>query len=85
MPVDDFKALTRFSETSFLSFILQCIFRIAFNSNNFSIFSKMNAFIACHHSKISLQSERKAWPKTIDFFFRKKMFFLKTAVPEFQK
>ena len=54
-----------------------------------------SVFIACHFSKIHLQSERKAWlylaqnfpffiSKTFEFLFRKKRCSLKIAVPEFQ-
>ena len=59
-------------------------------------FSQVKVFLACHISKIFLQSERKAWfylaqnfrvfiSKTFKFLFRKKICSLKVAVPEFQK
>ena len=36
------------------------IFKITFTSNKIFFFSQVNVFMACHLSKIDLQSERKA-------------------------
>ena len=69
-----------FSESSCLSF----------TSNKVFYFSHVNVFIACHLSKIYLQSERKAWfylvqnvrfsvSKTFEYLFRKKELFLKSS------
>ena len=96
VPINGFKVLARFSGISFLSFIFQYIFRKAFPSNKVFHFSQVNVFIACHLSKIDIQSERRAlfyFPQNIRFFvsktsnflFRKKRFSLKIAVPDFQK
>ena len=96
VPINGFKVLARFSGISFLSFIFQYIFRKAFPSNKVFHFSQVNVFIACHLSKIDIQSERRVlfyFPQNIRFFvsktsnflFRKKRFSLKIAVPDFQK
>ena len=72
------------------------IFKIAFTSNKIFFFSQVNVFMACHLSKIDLQSERKAWfylaqnmrffiSKTFNFLLRKTRCSLKIAFPEFQK
>ena len=49
------------SEISFLSFIFRYIFRETFTSNKILFYFQENVFIACHLSKICLQSERTAW------------------------
>ena len=67
-----------------------------FTSKEVFYFSQINVFITDHLSKISLQSEIKAWfylgqnfrfsvSKTLKYLFRKKSCSLKIAVPEFQK
>ena len=81
--IKDFKVLTRFSESSCFSF----------TSNKVFYFSHVNVSIACHFSKIHLQSERSKMSKTFGFLFQKPSNFysekkscsLKVAVFEFQK
>ena len=78
----DFKFLTRFSEIGLLSFSFRHIFRIEFTSKKFFCISQINMFIACHLSKIYLQSERKAWfyfTQNIRLFIQKKDVFFENS------
>ena len=82
----------------FVFIILPMLVWITYFCRNFRkkifYFSQFKLVIACHLSKICLQSERKAWfylaqnprsfiSKRFDFLFRKKRCSFKIAVPKF--
>ena len=78
MPISDFKVAQDYLKLTFFPFSFD-IFRITFTSNKVVYFSQVNVFIACHLSKIYLQSESKGWSyltKNFQFFILKKFEFL---------
>ena len=78
MSINDFKALTRFSEVASFSFIYRYIFRIYLLLTKFSIFLKsMCLLIAIFLKFIFNQKENCGfiWPKTFDLLLQKHLVY----------